>query len=61
VALKICVWWTATVAVLGEMRMEMPAEVGVMVMAAELLFVLSATEVAVSVTDEGLGTLAGAV
>ena len=60
-ALKICVWRTATVAVLGEMRREMPADVGVMVIAAELLLVLSATEVAVSVTDEGLGTFAGAV
>ena len=59
VAVKPCVFVTWTEALEGEMLTEMGA--AVMFMLTEEVLVLSAMEVAVSTTEGGLGTLAGAV
>ncbi len=62
VAVNACVPFGPTVAVVGATETEIPAGgLSVMVMVAEPDFVVSATEVAVSVTVAGLGTLAGAL
>jgi len=61
VAVNCCCVLTGTEAEVGLMATEMGTTVALMVMAAALDFVPSATEVAVRVTVAGLGTAAGAV
>jgi len=61
VAVNCCCVLTGTEAVVGLMETEMGTGVALMVMVAGADFELSATEVAVSVTVAGVGTVAGAL
>jgi F0F1-type ATP synthase assembly protein I len=61
VAVKVVVAFTATVDEVGAIETETPAGGEVIVIAAEADFVVSLTDVAVSVTVGGFGAVAGAV
>jgi hypothetical protein len=61
IAVNIIVLPMGTVVVLGERVTETPTAAAVMVIVAAAVFVPSATEIAVSVTKGGVGTVAGAV
>jgi hypothetical protein len=61
VAVKVVVAFTATVAFVCDNATETPAAAELIVIVAEADFAVSVTEVAVSVTTAGLGTLGGAV
>jgi hypothetical protein len=61
VAVKACVPFTVTLAVVSDKVTEIGAAAAVTVIVADADFVVSATDVAFSVTVAGLGTAAGAL